>query len=112
MINGVGYLHEKNLLHRDLKPANTLVDKDNKLIVCDFGLAKKLEKGQKTSGRAGTPSYWAPEVVGKDGQKSNYDHSADWWSIGIIFYELMYQRKPFDSDPENKEGLDTKTWNK
>lgn len=48
----------------DLKPGNTLIDKDNNLIICDFGLAKKLRDDGKLKGiKSGTPSYWAPEVA-------------------------------------------------
>jgi len=69
-----------------------LINKDNRLVVCDFGLVAKVVEGSKINGKAGTASTWAPEVA----KKEKYDLSADWWSVGIVIYQLMYQRNPFD----------------
>ena len=60
---GVKHIHDRKIIHRDLKPENILVMKNNKLKICDFGLAKALSwTFQKTMTCAGSPYYIAPEI--------------------------------------------------
>lgn len=79
----IDYLHSNNIMYRDLKPENILVDKSGYLKVIDFGLSKKVYS--KTYTICGTPHYIAPEIVLGEG----YDKSADWYSMGVMLYEML-----------------------
>jgi serum/glucocorticoid-regulated kinase 2 len=102
MVLALGHLHEKEILYRDIKPENILIsaepDESGYLRLVDFGLAKNLKVGEKTNTFCGTPDYIAPEVImGKD-----YDYTVDWWSIGILTYEMIVGCPPFyDASNEN-----------
>ncbi|OMJ70240.1 hypothetical protein SteCoe_31838 [Stentor coeruleus] len=90
------HLHEREIIYRDLKPENIVVDDEGYPKLIDFGTAKII-KGL-TFTIVGTPHYMAPEVLAGHG----YSLSADYWSVGIICYELLYGRVPFgdeESDP-------------
>lgn len=89
-------VHDQNVLHRDLKPSNVLVDRQGRLKVTDFGLAKvQLDGGDETvtGGIMGSPPYMAPE------QASNLDAAVtkqcDIYGLGAILYELLTHRPPF-----------------
>ena len=85
----VDYLNSKNICHRDLKPDNIMLDEKGYIKVIDFGTA--IEINNFTSTITGTPHYIAPEVlIGK-----SYGFSCDYWSIGIIGYEIFYGNYPF-----------------
>eukprot|EP01080_Neovahlkampfia_damariscottae_P000361 gene361-6775_t len=85
LIEGLLYLHEKKLMHRDLKPANVLISDDfQKIVICDFGMVREVD-GTMAHTVLGTPQYMAPEVS----QSLPYDFSADIWSLGVIFYEMI-----------------------
>ena len=92
MTSGVCFIHKKKIIHRDLKPANIFLTRDKKLKIGDFGIAKGLDK---TSGLAstfvGTAIYIAPEIHGGD----KYNMMADMWSLGVIFFEIISLKKPF-----------------
>ena len=91
LLSGVCFIHQKKIIHRDLKPANIFLMSDKKLKIGDFGIAKGLERTlAKTF--AGTPVYMAPEIHW--GQK--YDMMADMWSLGIIVFEIITFKIPFD----------------
>ena len=63
IISAIGKLHDNLIIHRDIKLDNILIDRDGYLKVCDFGLAEKIEKGEKIDGYCGTPTYMAPEIL-------------------------------------------------
>lgn len=88
------YLHASDYIYRDLKPENLLLDKQGYLKITDFGFAKKVP--YKTYTLCGTPEYIAPEVLLNKG----HGKGVDWWTLGILLYEMMTGQPPFiDDDP-------------
>ncbi|RDW59758.1 putative cAMP-dependent protein kinase [Coleophoma cylindrospora] len=83
------YLHSKEIIYRDLKPENLLLDRHGHLKITDFGFAKKVPDITWTL--CGTPDYLAPEVVSSKG----YNKSVDWWSLGILIFEMLCGFTPF-----------------
>ena len=94
LIEAISYLHSKKIIYRDLKPENILFDENGYVKLTDFGVAKEISG--KTFTLCGTPNYLAPEVVLKKG----YSFPADWWSLGVLSYEMMVGMDPWDeTDP-------------
>ena len=85
------YLHSKGIVYRDLKPENILMDEDGYLKLADFGMAKKLKDDEKAMSFCGTPEYLAPEIITMEG----HDKNADWWSFGILLFEMLCGLPPF-----------------
>jgi len=95
LADAVRHVHSKRVLHRDLKPSNVLLTSEGLVKLGDFGVAKVLagtavQEGQMTF--VGSPIYMAPEVVAGE----QYGAVCDVWSLGVILYELVALRKPFE----------------
>ncbi|HEY0840913.1 MAG TPA: serine/threonine-protein kinase [Vulgatibacter sp.] len=92
----LGYIHAHGLVHRDLKPSNIMVDDDRHVRLMDFGLAKFLAEDSTVTARGrvvGTYRYMAPEqALGE-----TLDGRADLYSLGVVIYELLAGRPPFDA---------------
>ena len=88
---GLGHLHARNIVYRDLKPENILMDELGNVYLTDFGMAKMLPEGGSTASFVGTPEYLAPEIIACTG----HNIMADWWSFGILIYEMMVGIPPF-----------------
>ena len=94
--DAVQYAHEQGMVHRDLKPANVMLNQQSQPILMDFGVAKMLGGKQHTATGAviGTPQYISPELV--KGERP--DARSDIYSLGIVLYEMLAGRCPFDAD--------------
>ncbi|KAJ8326366.1 hypothetical protein BDV3_005907 [Batrachochytrium dendrobatidis] len=91
-------LHGLNIIYRDLKPENILLDYSGHISLCDFGLCKlNMKEGNKTNTFCGTPEYLAPEVLIGQG----YTKSVDWWTLGILLYEMLSGLPPFYDENTN-----------
>ncbi|TPX56019.1 hypothetical protein PhCBS80983_g04854 [Powellomyces hirtus] len=91
-------LHGYQIIYRDLKPENILLDFTGHIALCDFGLCKlNMKDGNKTNTFCGTPEYLAPELLLGQG----YTKVVDWWTIGILLYEMLTGLPPFYDENTN-----------
>lgn len=101
LIDGLVYLRNNNIIHRDIKPENILITEEDVLKIADFGWA--CEK--KSRSCVGTCHYNAPEMI----NNQVYDYKSDIWSMGIVFFELLYKKRPFKGEGKNRKEKEKKT---
>ena len=122
LILAIESIHKFDCIHRDIKPDNILIDKTGHIKLSDFGLAKvsdkiyekeeitnfQQNKHQKNYSCVGTAYYVAPEVLNKEG----YGKEIDWWSVGVIFFEMLVGYAPFCSKQTSEVCHKVLNWKK
>jgi serine/threonine protein kinase len=97
LLSALEYAHAQNIVHRDVKPANMLIEPAGRVKLTDFGVARIQDSGEATrtqGSMVGTLKYMSPEQV--QGQK--IDARADLFSVGVVLYQLLTDKRPFDGD--------------
>jgi serum/glucocorticoid-regulated kinase 2 len=99
LLSALECLHNMNVIYRDLKPENILLDYKGHIALCDFGLCKlNMKNDDETKTFCGTPEYLAPELLLGTG----YTKSVDWWTLGILLYEMLTGLPPYYDEDTNK----------
>lgn len=107
IIEALTYMHEKSIAHRDIKPENIVISSEGVAKLCDFGWSAVVETSRKTY--CGTFDYAPPEIL----ERKNYDTSVDIWCIGVLTYELLTGRVPFEGEKRNvvmEKILNVRLW--
>ena len=93
--DALDYAHAHRVIHRDVKPANILITADNRVKITDFGIARLDTSNLTQEGQLlGTPNYMAPEQI----QGKEVDYRADLFALGVVLYEMLTRRKPFQGE--------------
>ncbi|EOY15151.1 hypothetical protein QUC31_000393 [Theobroma cacao] len=90
---GMSYLHQNNIMHRDLKAANLLMDENGVVKIADFGVARVQAQSGVMTAETGTYRWMAPEVI----EHKPYDHKADVFSFGVVLWELLTGKLPYEN---------------
>ena len=99
VIEALSYMHDRSIAHRDIKPENIVLTTEGVAKLCDFGWSALVETSRKTY--CGTFDYAPPEIL----QHKQYDTSVDLWCIGVLTYEVLTGRVPFEGE-KRKEVME------
>jgi len=106
---GLAYLHKERIVHRDIKPDNLLLDEHGHVHLTDFNVAIRVKPEKMLTAAAGTRAYMAPEILKQKLEpketRTGYFTTVDWWSLGIVMYECLYGKRPFQG--KNSDELST-----
>ncbi|KAI8825144.1 kinase-like domain-containing protein, partial [Fimicolochytrium jonesii] len=93
-------LHRHEFIHRDVKPENCLIDASGHLKLADFGSCIRMEDAKNATSQetVGTPDYISPEILRSHEGNASYGRECDWWSLGIVLYEVLFDEVPFYSE--------------
>lgn len=97
ILNGLDFIHQKNIVHRDIKLSNLLLTADNRVKICDFGVAMILQNNLNMISKrdiCGTVNYLAPEMIGSE-SKFELTTAVDVWSAGCVMFILLNGEGPF-----------------
>lgn len=98
LVSGMKEVVKQGIIHRDLKPANVLVH-EGTFKICDFGFANYLtEVGKMNRTCVGTPMYMSPQAL----KHRPYTNKTDIWSLGIVFFEILFGRTPWQGNAEDE----------
>lgn len=95
IIEALQYIHTQNIVHRDIKLDNILIDLNNNIKICDFGVGKQLKKAEVMYDQCGTPAYIAPEILINKGYEG---FGVDIWSAGVVLYTMLSGKVPFKAN--------------
>lgn len=98
MTRALIYLHRKHVIHRDIKPENILVGLHGELKMSDFGWSVHAPSGRRLT-KCGTLDYLPPEMVDPVRKQKPYDEKVDLWSLGVLMYEFLVGKAPFEDAP-------------
>uniref|UniRef100_A0A3Q2QA33 Protein kinase C n=2 Tax=Fundulus heteroclitus TaxID=8078 RepID=A0A3Q2QA33_FUNHE len=106
IVIGLQFLHSKGIVYRDLKLDNVLLDSDGHIKIADFGMCRENTSDlNKARTFCGTPDYIAPEIL----LGQTYSFSVDWWSFGVLVYEMLIGQSPFQGDSEDELFMSIRT---
>ena len=92
IILGIQHIHNNRIVHRDIKLDNILIDLDNKIKICDFGVSERVNNNEKMFEQCGIPTYIAPEILKGKGYEG---YKVDIWSAGVVLYAMLSGTVPF-----------------
>uniref|UniRef100_A0AC34PXN5 Ribosomal protein S6 kinase n=1 Tax=Panagrolaimus sp. JU765 TaxID=591449 RepID=A0AC34PXN5_9BILA len=104
LVAALDLIHQQGVLYRDLKLENILLDSDGHIKLTDFGLSKELKEQRIANSYCGTIEYMAPEIVKRTSR--GYNECVDWWSLGVIAFELVTGCSPFTVDGDQNSTHD------
>lgn len=102
VVHGIAHCHCRSVLHRDIKLDNILMDENEGIKICDFGVSRLITKNQSIQEQCGTPAYLAPEIIADKGYRGYY---VDLWSLGVLLYAMLQGTVPFKA--KSLEALHT-----
>ena len=106
IILGIKYIHSQNIVHRDIKLENIIIDLNNHIKICDFGIGKILKSSEELLyDKCGTPMYMAPEIILSNKKNGYKGFPVDIWASGITLYIMLTGSLPFKINNKNKDEL-------